>query len=228
MNATLSAPAEVAVNAHHRFVVSHGKGGALGIFTSAEPLSLRRGQRVIVQTQRGAEIGAVLCAANDRQALLLGATAAGQLLRRLTSGDESRRDELITRAQQVFETGRAWATKNGLALELLDVDLLFDASTAIVQFVGSDADTESLAQTLEHHFGLSVRLENLATPATPEEESHGCDKPDCGRMAGGDGGCSTCSTGGGCSTCGSGKTDLRDYFSHLRTNMEKQQRVPLV
>ena len=227
MNATLLPPTEIAGNAHDRFIVSHGKGGALGIFVTSEPLALRRGQNVILQTQRGAEIGAVHCAANDRQAALLGATAAGELLRRVTPDDEIRRDELATLEQQIFETSRTWATRDGLALEILDVDLLFDASTAIVQFVGDDADTESFAQILEDHFRLAIRLENLASPAAPEEETHGCDKPDCGRTADGEGGCSTCSTGGGCSTCGSGKTDLRDYFGHLRTKMETQQRIPL-
>ena len=67
-----------------------------------------------------------------------------------------------------------------------------------------------------------IRLENLSLPKE-EHEHGGCDKPDCGRESGG--GCSTCSTGGGCSTCGSGKTDLREYFGHLRTKMES--RIPL-
>src|SRR5262245_8644526 len=42
--------------AHDQFIVSFGKIGALGVFTAAEPLMLRRGQAVIVQTNRGLEI----------------------------------------------------------------------------------------------------------------------------------------------------------------------------
>ncbi|MSQ95470.1 MAG: hypothetical protein EXR98_13055 [Gemmataceae bacterium] len=211
----------------HRFVVSHGKGGALGIFTAADPMPLRRGQAVVLHTLRGIEIGSVLCPATDRQALLLGATSAGHLLRRVTSEDRSQREEQATLEQQIFETSRAWAKQDGLALEILDVDLLFDASSAIVQFVGADTDTEAFAQKLEQHFSLTIRLENLATPAPPEEEAHGCDKPDCGRTADGGGGCTTCSTGGGCSSCGSSKVDLRQYFGHLRTKMNEKQRIPL-
>jgi hypothetical protein len=215
------------VRAHDQFIVSFGKIGALGVFTAAEPLMLRRGQAVIVQTSRGVEIGTVLCQATLRQARLLGATSSGPLLRLVSTEDEARRDERAEFERRIFETSRAWAERDGLALAILDVDLMFDGGQAIVQFVGNDADTENLAQALELHFAMAIRLENLAAPMPEENHEHGgCDKPDCGRTAGG--GCTTCSTGGGCSSCSSGnKTDLREYFGHLRTKMETSQRIPL-
>ena len=219
-----SAPA-----AHDQFVVSHGKSGVLGVFTAPEPLPLRRGQAVLVQTNRGVEIGAVLCPATLRQARILGATSSGSLVRCLTLGDEATRDGLQAIEQHLFETSRAWAQRAGLDLEILDVDLLFDGVQAIVQFIGKDTDTEKLAQALEPIFKIAIRLENLAAAPPAEESEHGgCDKPDCGRTSDGGGGCSTCSTGGGCSSCGSAKTDLSQYFGHLRTKMETSQRTPLV
>ena len=212
--------------AHDQFIVSFGKIGALGVFMAAQPLMLRRGQAVIVQTSRGVEIGTVLCQATLRQARLLGATSSGALLRLVSVDDEARRDERAEFERRIFEASRAWAERDGLALAILDVDLMFDGAQAIVQFVGDDADTENLAQALEQHFAMAIRLENLAAPVPEEKHEHGgCDKPDCGRTAGG--GCTTCSTGGGCSSCGSAKTDLREYFGHLRTKMETSQRIPL-
>ena len=215
------------VRAHDQFIVSFGKIGALGVFTAAEPLMLRRGQAVIVQTSRGIEIGTVLCQATLRQVRLLGATSSGLLLRPVTADDEARRDERAEFERRIFETSRAWAERDGLALAILDVDLMFDGAQAIVQFVGNDADAENLAQALEQYFAMAIRLENLAAPMPEQKHEHGgCDKPDCGRTAGG--GCTTCSTGGGCSSCNSGKkTDLREYFGHLRTKMETSQRIPL-
>jgi hypothetical protein len=215
-------------NAGDQFVISHGKSGALGVFTAAEPLPLRRGQRVVVHTARGVEIGVVLCPATLRQARILGATSSGPLLRPLTREDEARRAALAPLEQTIFDTSRAWVERDGLALEILDVDLLFDGQQTIVQFVGLDSASEALAHALEHRFGLTIRLENLAPPQVPEEPEHGCGKPDCGRSAEGGGGCTTCGSGGGCSSCGSGTSDLRQYFSHLRTKMETpHQRIPL-
>jgi hypothetical protein len=223
MSALVTTPTAVS---HDQFVVSHGKSGALGVFTSAETMKLRRGQAVLIQSTRGLEIGTVLCPATLRQARILGATSSGQLLRRLTLDDEARRDELAIMGQRIFGTSRAWAQRDGMALEILDVDLMFDGLQAIVQFIGSDTDTEKFAYALGQYFAIAVRLENLAAhePAEEEHEHGGCDKSDCGRTAGG-GGCTTCSTGGGCSSCGSGKTDLKEYFGHLRTKMES--RIPL-
>ena len=224
MSALLPAPVAPLADAHDQFVVSHGKSGVIGVFTAPEPTALTRGQSVIVQSNRGVEIGAVLGRASIHQARLFGATSSGTLLRRVTPQDEARRRDLAFLAGQIFDTSRDWAERDSLAIEILDVDLFFDGRQAIVQFVGNDTDTEKLAEALEEHFRLTIRLENLVVPVV--EEKAGCDKPDCGRTAdGGGGGCTTCSTGGGCSTCGSGKVDLREYFGHLRTKMEN--RIPL-
>ena len=222
MSALVPIPPGIVPEPHDQFVVSFGKSGALGVFTSTEPMRLGRGCAVIVQTDRGVEIGAVLGPASLLQARLLGATSSGVLLRRVSPADEAMREQRADLSQQIFDTGRAWAQRDGLSLEILDVDLMFDGSQAIVQFVGDEAATEPFVFALGTHFKITVRLENLAV-AKEEHEHGGCDKPDCGRQAGGS--CSTCSTGGGCSTCGSGKTDLREYFGHLRTQMES--RIPL-
>ena len=56
-----------------QFVVSHGKCGAVGVYTASEPLALRRGQHVVIETERGLEIGTILCPASLLQARLLGA-----------------------------------------------------------------------------------------------------------------------------------------------------------
>lgn len=221
-------PLAVVRPAHDQYVVSFGKSGAVGVFTAAAPLALRRGRAVVLQTSRGLEIGSVLCPASLRQARILGAVSSGALLRPVEREDEERRDQLSALEQAIFETGRAWVSRDELPLEILDVELLFDGEQAIVQFVGEETGTEHLAASLREQFRLMVRLENLApaTPSSEEEPEPRCDKPDCGRTAEG-GGCTTCSTGGGCSSCGSGKPDLRPYFSHLRDKMETNQRIPL-
>ncbi|HZZ81362.1 MAG TPA: hypothetical protein VFE62_22860 [Gemmataceae bacterium] len=210
--------------AHDQFIVCHGKSGILGVFTAEEPMTLARGQAVIVQTSRGAEFGSVLAPASLRQARLLGTVSAGTLLRCANPADDASRSQIAEREQQIFDAARDLSA--GTSIEVLDVDLLFQGDFAIVQFVGRDDDVDRLGQALEQRFGISVRLENVAMPK--EEHAHGgCDKPDCGRSAGG-GECTSCSTGDGCSSCGSAKVDLRPYFSHLRDKMQAQQRIPLV
>jgi cell fate regulator YaaT (PSP1 superfamily) len=209
-----------------QYIVSFGKAGGVGVFTADQPLSLRRGERVAIRSPRGAEAGTVLCPATVRQARLLGATASGPLLRPLNIDDKARLAEQRPLAQRLYDAARRLAEQERLSLEVLDVEVLLDGDQAIVQFVGEDIPLDAFAQLLEQQFNLQIRLENVAQRSALAEEEHGgCDKPDCGRDAGG---CSTCSTGGGCSSCGSKKVDMRDYFVHLREKMEKGQRRPLL
>jgi len=184
-----------------------------------------------VQTGRGVELGEVLGPATLRQARLIGALAAGDILRRCTSVDDAAQGRLRQVADSLFEACRARAAQLALPLQILDVEVLLDDRHAIVQFLGgAEADAEKLAATQLNDSGLEIRFENLAAPAPPDHEEHasgGCGKPDCGRTEGG-GGCTTCGSDGGCSSCGSSKVDLRPYFAHLRDKMEAQHRTPLL
>jgi hypothetical protein len=217
MSAPLTAPVAIATDERDQFVVTHGKSGVIGVFTMTEAVVFKRGDRVLVQSGRGLEIGVVLGPATVHQARLFGATSSGILLRAVVPQDDTRLVELKAREEVIYDAARGI---DGAELEVLDVDLLFDGVNAIVQFVGNEDAVEVVASKLEAQLGLTIRMENLTLPTSHDE--HRCDKPDCGRESGG---CTSCSTGGGCSSCGTGKVDMREYFGHLRTKME--QRIPL-
>jgi hypothetical protein len=209
------------------YLVSHGKSGGLGSFTAHMSHVLRRGDRVVIDSPRGREVGTILCAANVRQSRILGAVTSGSIIRPLAAADAAALTELRATEQRLFEAGRELARAQVLPVEVLDVDVLFD-QRAILQYVGpQDAPLDEFARRLGQAFHLDIRLENLAlVEDIAEPQDPGCGKPDCGKTAGG--GCSTCSTGGGCSSCGTGATDLRPYFAHLRTQMEAKNRTSLV
>jgi cell fate regulator YaaT (PSP1 superfamily) len=213
--------------ASEHYLVSHGKSGGLGNFSTEKPLCLRRGDRILIDSPRGREVGTVLCAASVRQSRILGAVSSGTIVRPLAPADESALKHLRDTEQRLFEAGRRLARAQALPLEILDVDMLFEGR-AILQFVGSgESPLEGFVQTLNRTFQLDIRLENLALPEEKREPAdQGCGKPDCGKTEGG--GCSTCSTGGGCSSCGTGATDIRPYFAHLRAKMEAGNRTPLL
>lgn len=213
------------------FLVSYGKSGAFGRFAPAEPLTLVRGDRVVVQSARGLELGSVLCAGTEGHARLLGRDAVGRLLRRAGADDDDAAARCTRLARTLFDDALALVQEDGLALDILDTEVLLDGRQAIVQCLGDAATTaQTLAARLSQRHQLTILLENLAEPALPahEESTGGCGKPDCGRLNGKSGGCSDCSSGGGCSSCGSGHVDLRAYFAHLRTQMESRQRTPLL
>jgi hypothetical protein len=215
------------VDAPSEYLVSHGKSGGFGRFRAVEPLVCQRGDRVVVRSARGFELGVVMCPATARHAHLLKDRSMGELLRRATSEDEQRAELLRQHSQCLFEDTRRSVSALSLPLEVLDAEILLDGRSAIIQHLRwADCDLEPLVQTLSHQHDLTLLMEDLALPGEPEESHGGCGQPNCGRAQGG--ACSSCGSDGGCSSCGSGKVDLRAYFAHLRTKMEENpQRIPL-
>jgi hypothetical protein len=211
----------------YEYLVSHGNSGGVGRFAAAPGLTCRRSDRVVVQSQRGLELGVVLCQATARHARLLHSTPVGQLLRRAGPEDEQAAIRQRAAAHRLFDDSRRVAAELALPIEILDVELLLDGNRAVVQHLRwADCEYGQFVAALERGQGLEVLLENLALPLQPAEEEHGgCGEPGCGRASGG--GCSSCGSGG-CSSCGSGKVDMTAYFAHLRAQMEQRGRVPLL
>ena len=211
------------------YLVSHGHSGAVGRFAAEGPLSCRRGDRVIVESRRGLELGVVLCPTTARHARLLADPAVGRLVRRATDADEAEARRLRALAHTLFEEGRRLAAERELPFEVLDVELLLDGRRAVVQHLRwADCDYVPFAEALGDTHNIEILMEDLTLTEAPAEEEHGgCGEPGCGRADGGSG-CTSCGTGGGCSSCGSKKVDMRDYFAHLRTKMEQKQRVSLL
>jgi hypothetical protein len=210
------------------YLVSHGKTGVLGRFLAASPELLQRGDRVVIQGDRGLGFGTVLCEATERQTRLLGPTPIGRLLRRADGGDETARQNLAQREQQLFVAARLLACQLEMPMEILDVEVGLDGRHVILQYLSSaGCDPTLLLERFSTEQGVEVWLENLAATIIEETHEHaGCGKPDCGKSAGG---CSSCSSGGGgCSSCGSGNVDMKAYFAHLRDKMDKDPRTPLL
>lgn len=209
-------------------LIHYGKEGALGSFQSEAGLKLCRGDRVVVQGERGAVPGTVLGPASVRQSRLLG--NPGQVLRRFGPGDEAQLLRARAQAEDLFRTARSLTLQLRLDLEVLDVDVPLDAGRAILHLLlAAGADPEPLLHGLQESCGLEVLFHNLAGEAAHAEETEeegGCGKPDCGKKEGG--GCTSCSSGGCATGCGSKGVDMRDYFGHLRGRMEEANRVPLL
>ncbi len=208
------------------YLVGYGTAGDFGRFRPTRELTCRRGDRVVVRSHRGLELGEVLCDATPGHAQFLPNTSVGPLLRLAGPQDEQTVAALRQKGQELCAEGRRLVGELGLPLDLLDAEILLDDEHAVVQYLRwAECDYRSLVSALSKKYAVHVIMQDLA-PA-PEETEHGCGRPDCGRN-GGDGGCSSCSSGG-CSTCGSARPEeVSAYFAGLRAQMENGQRTPLL
>jgi hypothetical protein len=187
------------------YLVSFGVAGEFGRFVPVQPVTCRRGDRVLVRTRRGVEPGTVLCQATAGHAALLDGEVAGPLLRVLTDEDESHLLDLEANAQLAFEAARLLTRELSLPLEILDVEAILDPRLLVVHYVGRSTDFRPLVSTLSKRFDALVEMFDLTTlpladgfEAVDHHDGAAC--PDCGSTTG----CDSCGPGG-CGSCGHGE-----------------------
>jgi hypothetical protein len=173
--------------------------GEIGRFRSAN--ELERGSRALVRTSRGLEVGAVLRPVSTRLAEMMHDQPTGDVVRPMDDADdqaalqrESTAVALLARAEQ-------------LGAALLDAEVLFDGSRAVLYHVGLDNEMlRDAIRQMSREFGLTISAEGLGLPRVT-------------------GGCGS----GGCGSCGTvTHDDVRSYFAGLREQMEAHRRVPLL
>lgn len=198
-------------SAWSEYLVGYGQTGELGRFRGAA--GLRRGQRVVLQTPRGTELGEVLRPVSPRLGGLLGDQPPGELLRAATSDDDEQSLHLRSLAELLVQQAAASAP----AAAVLDCEVLLDRRHALLYVAGTDATARrEILSALRRGSAMEVVILDLG--AAPEEE-HGCGS------CGSGGGCST----GACGTCGTTDAgEVREYFASLRDQMEQARRVTLL
>jgi hypothetical protein len=198
------------------YLVGYGRQGDFGRFRPVRPLACRRGDRAVVRSPRGLELGEVLRPATPRHAHFLPNTTVGTLLRLPGPEDERQDRAMHQRAQELLGRGTELAEQQGLPLELLDAEVLLDGEHAVVHLLrAGECDVRPFVSTLSREFAVQLSLADLAAPRPPAEEG-GCGS--CGA-----GGCGSCGSGGGCGSCGSARPqDVAAYFAELRQKMDRR------
>jgi cell fate regulator YaaT (PSP1 superfamily) len=213
------------------YLVSYGSSGEFSRFRAVVPRDYPRGERVIVRSYQGLEVGTVLCRATPAHEPFLARTAVGQLLRPCTPEDVRALGRARAQALDIALHARQFARELELPLEILDAEVLLDGSQAIVYHLRrADCDYRPLVSRLARLHDVLITMQNLALSEPLEDHAggEGCGKPDCGKASGG---CSSCASGG-CSsgTCGAGlkKEDVAAYLASLRNRMDQAARVSLL
>jgi cell fate regulator YaaT (PSP1 superfamily) len=217
------------------YLVTYGAAGHLGRFQSLATFDCQRGDRVLLRTRRGVEIGVILGASACGYAGALDKLPEGDVLRLATDADEQESSFAAAEPADIFDLARQLASDLHLPLEIIDTETIADPRTLIVHYLGMDEfDPRPFVSALARQFDCYVELLDLTAPHAKNGTQNACSS--CGREEGGcgegaGGGCGSCGTAGGCGSgcsAANGATFERDwqaYFAELRAKME--QRFPL-
>ncbi len=178
------------------YLIRYGLARALGRFES-DSEAFERGDRVVVRSHRGTEMGEVLAEAPPA---LDSALDPAPILRAAGPEDLRRaRDSERDRAAH-FETCLAVFEGGTWPLELIDAEPLLDEGRTVLHYLGPHRlDASGLIAAFRERCGLDVVLEPAGRDVPepePEPDDHGCGS--CGASGGG------CGTGGGCGSASGG------------------------
>lgn len=139
----------------------------------------RRGMEVIVRSNRGLEVGQVLCEASDDALSHLDEPPSGQILRQVTGDDANEVAHLGQARRQNMETCQKYIDQLGLDLKLVDIEQLFGGERMIVFYLADErVDFRELVKLLASEFQTRVEMKQIGVR---DEAKLLADYGDCGQ-----------------------------------------------
>lgn len=161
------------------YIARHGATRMLGEFSASQGAIFPRGGDVVLRTDRGHEIGQVLCLANPRTIGMLVEPTRGLILRSFTDEDRSRVERLREQQNQEYELGKRLVQERRLQMEMVDVEHLFGGERIIFYFLAEKrVDFRDLVKDLARELQSRIELRQIGVR---DEAKLKADYGDCGK-----------------------------------------------
>jgi cell fate regulator YaaT (PSP1 superfamily) len=163
-----------------KYLVRHGRVRFLGEYAAHPPVpALGRGDTVILRTERGAEVGEVLCPSTPQALAAVPDPTRGQVLRLATSDDRAKIAQLKDIEQREFTAGQELIAKQRLAMQIVDVEHLFGGERVIFYFLSDvRVDFRELVKSMAREFHARIELRQIGVR---DEAKLLADYGDCGK-----------------------------------------------
>ena len=161
------------------YVVRYGQMRFLGEFTGVSGQDHPRAQRVVLRTERGTELGEVLCPATDRTALFLENPACGEIVRPASADDLASAEPIVQLQKHGFEVCREFIAKRRLQMDLVDVEAILGRERMVFYYLSEKrVDFRELVKDLAR--ALQTRIE-MRQIGVRDEAKLLADYGDCGK-----------------------------------------------
>jgi cell fate regulator YaaT (PSP1 superfamily) len=151
----------------------------LGEFFAPPGQSFRRGDRVLLRSDRGQEVGDVLCPSNPQVLSAVPEPTRGDILRSLTPEDQARVTEIQSIQKQEFEKGHELVLAHRLAMQIVDVEHIFGGERILFYFLAEKrVDFRELVKSMAREFRTRIELRQIGVR---DEAKLLADYGDCGK-----------------------------------------------
>lgn len=162
-----------------RYVVRYGQMRFLGEFDGADGAEHARGQRVVVHTDRGTEVGEVLCAAGRQTDQAMEGAPRGEVLRALSPDDEAAAAKLPEAQARGFSTCLDFIARRRLQMDLVDVEVILGRERMVFYYLAERrVDFRELVKDLARAFQTRIEMRQIGVR---DEAKLLADYGDCGK-----------------------------------------------
>ncbi|MHB1426403.1 MAG: PSP1 domain-containing protein [Gemmataceae bacterium] len=160
------------------WIVRHGAMRFLGEF-DADNRVYNRGQDVVVRTERGLELGQLLCPTTPRALELIDEPTRGRIVRVLTEQDRVERERLREVEERELQACTAFVQQRRLQMELVDVEHLFGGERIVFYFLAEKrVDFRELVKDLAREYQTRIEMRQIGVR---DEAKLLADYGDCGK-----------------------------------------------
>jgi cell fate regulator YaaT (PSP1 superfamily) len=161
------------------YVVRYGQMRFLGEFRGASADGHKRGQEVIVRTDRGTELGEILCPATDRSAKFLENPIRGDIIRVVEPVDEAARIALAERQAEGLKVCGELIARRRLQMQLVDVEAILGGERMVFYYLAEKrVDFRELVKDLARAFNTRIEMRQIGVR---DEAKLLADYGDCGK-----------------------------------------------
>jgi cell fate regulator YaaT (PSP1 superfamily) len=161
------------------WIIRHGVMRFLGDFEPGEGIVVHRGSRVLARTERGLELGDVLCETSPRAMEMIAEPTRGQIIRLLTADDQEAAGRLKQKELQEFDVCQRFIQQRQLQMALVDVEHLFGGERIIFFFLSEKrVDFRELVKDLAREFQTRIEMRQIGVR---DEAKLLADYGDCGK-----------------------------------------------
>lgn len=159
------------------YVVRYGSMRLLGVMTSQRPCRYR--DEVVVRTDRGTEVGTVLCEATPAAVEYLQETTEGRILRMLSAEDQAALEQFAAASADDLRRCQACVDALGLEMDLIDVERILGGERMVVYYLAERrVDFRQLVRDLAREFQTRIEMRQIGVR---DEAKLLADYGDCGR-----------------------------------------------
>ena len=184
-----------------RYLVQYGLNAQVGRFFAEPDEAYQRGERVVIRSWRGTELGEILTEAGRFSAEESAIEGIARVLRRATEDDLERSRIAQDLRNRQFEEWSRLFQEGTWPIELIDVEPLLDDKRTVLYYLGPHKlDTAGLLAVFRNALKLNVMFQPVGPDVAEETEEVEAEEHGCGSCGSKAGGCGS-GGGGGCGSC---------------------------